>query len=524
VNVDRLLQHARDLPVEAVAALGAVAAFLVVLAIGVSLAAARLRRQLDQAEEELVDAETGLLPRSAVRVRLGAELAWASTTRVPLAVAVLRIRGSRFTAAARVLRSSMREEESAFLLRDQRVAVELWGADADDASIATRRLGEDLARAGHPVVDAGVACAPRDGSDVETLLAAAQRDLRPIDDPRQPGLGSSPLATLARVLPSFAALGLVLLVAWRLVPAAIEPILHGGSRSSRDLAVALVAVIGIPLGAALAHVACWNFAGGAAPRSHPLRSAGLRVGAAIAVIVAAPLAWGVFRPEAPSSLSLGFGATLAVLALIVFALLHARQLVHVPPVLLLVLAVLGGAITWLATDPATLPVVADAGRLLLAASLGALLASLVERASWMVGLALLAGAVDVWSVFADQGVTNRLLDTAAAGNDHWLRLLLVTGPSVDGTPLFGLGVTDLVFLALFLSWSHDWRLDMRVVTAALLVATWAGMLTSELGPDVVPLLPFLAAAMTLVLLGRSLVLRARARAWRSPDPGPRSGH
>jgi hypothetical protein len=513
MSVDALLDRARDLPLEAVAALGAAAAFLVVLAIGVQAAAAGLRRELDEAEEELVDGPTGLLPRSAVRVRLGAELAWASTSRVPLAVAVLRIRGSRFTAAARVLRRSMREEESAFLLRDQRVAVELWGAEPEDAAIATRRLGEDLARAGHPVIDAGLACAPRDGRDVETLLAAAQRDLRPIDDPRQPGLGSSALATLARVLPAFAALGLVLLVAWRLLPAAIEPVLHGGSRSSRDVVVACIAVFGIPLGAALTHVACWNLAGGAAPRSHPLRRAGIRIAAVIAVVIGALLAWGVFRPHDPSSLSLGFGATLGVLALVVLALLHARQLVHVPPALLATLAVLGAAITWLATEPATLPVVADAGRLLLAASLGALLASLVERASWMVGLALLAGAVDAWSVFADQGVTNRLLDTASAGNDHWLRLLLVTGPSVDGTPLFGVGVTDLVFLALFLAWSHDWRLDMRVVTVALLLATWTGMVTSELGPDVVPLLPFLAAAMTLVLVVRGIVLRRRARTW-----------
>ncbi len=524
---DSVVDAARDLPPTAVAGIGAIAAFLVVLAIGVQLSARRLREQLDAAQEELVDERTGLLPRSALRVRLGAELAWAGTSGTPLSVAVLRIRGSRFAHAARVLRHAMREEESAFLLGEQRVAVELWGVGPDGAAVAARRLGAQLASAGHPVVDIGVACAPRDGADVETLVGAAQRDLRPVDDPNDPGsdvgadgaargAGAHAAALLWGVLPWFAAMGLVLLAAWRLLPAAIEPALDGvrGARSGGDLFVALVAVVGLPLGAALVHASCWNRGGGAAPSSRPFGRAGLRSTAGIALVVGLPLSWGVLAPLTPADLADGFGASLAMVALVVLAMLHARQLVHAPPAVLGALAVAGALLTYLSVDVASYPVVANAGRLLLAAGFGALLASYVERASWIVLLAVLAAVVDIWSVYADAGVTNRVLEAAQGeGGSTIVDLLLFTGPIVDGTPLFAIGVTDLVFLALFLAWSHDWRLDMRLAAGALLAGCWAAIIYGEIRADVVPVLPFLAAAMVLVVAARSLLLRGRVRRW-----------
>lgn len=520
-----LLDSARSLPPTAVAGLGAVAAFLVVLAIGVQLAARRLRQQLHEAEEELVDRETGLLPRSALRVRLGAELAWASTTRTPLAVAALRVRGSRFRHATRVVRESMREEEAAFLLGEQRIAVELWGADPAAAAVATRRLGRALARAGHPVVDVGVACAPRDGADVETLVAAAQRDLRPVDDPGEPGTDTGAdgsargpfahaLVLLGGVLPWFAAMGALLLVAWRLLPAAIEPALEG-TRDASQVATALVTLVGVPLGAALLHASCWNAGGGAAPASRPFGSAGVRATAALSALILVPLAWGILLPTFPAGMADGFGAGLAMVALVVLVLLHGRQLVHVASPVLLVLALFGGGITWAAVEAASLPLVANGGRLLFAAALGALLARYVERASWIVGLALLAAIVDLWSVYSDSGVTNRVLDSAEGGGGRLLDLLLFTGPVVDGSPLFAMGVTDLVFLAMFLAWGHDWRVDMRLVAGALLVACWLALVVAEASGDVVPVLPFLSIAILIVVAARSTLLRRRVREWRT---------
>ncbi|MCW2972808.1 MAG: hypothetical protein JWN72_1081, partial [Thermoleophilia bacterium] len=336
-----VLDQLRDLPVAAVAVLGAVAAFLLVLAVGVQRSAVLLRRDLHSAEEELVDPVTGLLPRSALPVRLGAELAWAATSRTEIGVAALRIRGSRFTHATIVLRSAMREEEQAFLLGDQRVAVELWGAGAFESAAAVRRLGSALARAGHPVVDAGVALAPRDGRDVEQLVASALRDLRPADDPTPPGHDLGPdgrargpfahtMAILLRVLPWFVAGTALLLLAWRLVPASIEPALDGGSRSTRDLVVALVTTLGIPVGAALLALAAWNHGGGTVPRSHPLTAARWRTLAMFVVVIGAPLAAGVFAPDWPAGLGRGLPVSLALLGLTIGMLALARQLVHAP--------------------------------------------------------------------------------------------------------------------------------------------------------------------------------------------------
>ena len=319
---------------------------------------------------------------------------------------------------------------------------------------------------------------------------------------------------LAASLPGFIAVTALLLLAWRLVPSAIEPVLGGGERSARELAVALVAVLGLPLGAALLHASCWSLGAGRLPTSRPPTQAGIRTALVVLVAVGVPLAWGVVSPEPTGSFGTAFGATLAVLVLLVLAMLHGRQFVHAPILGLAPVAVVGAAITWYAVEQQELPVVANAGRLLLAAALGALLARLVERASWIVFLALLAAAVDVWSVYAETGVTRRIVEAGTEDAGRLLDLLLFTGPAIGDVAPFVLGVTDLIFLALFIAWSHDWRLDLRIVAVAMVVACWAGAITAALVDEVLPLLPFLSGAIVLVVLGRSTVLRSRAAAWR----------
>ena len=497
MSIDDALDLARDMPLEGNIALAVLACLLLLAASSVQVAAVRLRHELDSAEEELVDRETGLLPRSAIPVRLGVELTWAESSATPLTVAALRIRGSRFVHAARVLRHAMRGEEQAFLLGDQRVLVELWGTDVDAAADATRRLGDALRRAGHPVVDAGIASAPRDGVEPDELIAAALRDLRPVDDPVAPGheigrdgAARTPIGRAASlawaVLPWFALQLAMLTTTWLLLPAAIEPALDGGARTSAELAVAIIAAIGLPLGAALLHLAAWNFGGGRAPASHPHGPAGAVIGGALALIVGVPLAWGIFAPNTPDlDGGVALGAMLAMFALVIVTLLHARQLVAaVAPVLVLLLA-LGVATTWLAVETTDLPLVANVGRLVAGAALGALLARYIERASWLVGLALLAAAVDAWSVTSDSGLTSSLL-----------------------------GVTDLVFVALFLAWAHDWRLDMRIVTGVLIAASWVAVVATMTLDEAVPVLPVIAGAMVFLLAARSVVLHTRRRTWR----------
>ncbi|MCW2955487.1 MAG: hypothetical protein JWO69_356 [Thermoleophilia bacterium] len=516
---------ARELPPEAVAGLGAAAAFLTIVAIAAQVSARRIVHELHDVEAELVDPRTGLLPQAAVRVRLGAELAWAATSRTPISVAVLRIRGSRFVHAAHVLRHSMREEEQAFVLRDQHVAVELWGADAQAAATGVARIGDDLARAGHPVVDAGIASAPADGSDVETLLAAARRDLRPVDDvldrvrAGRARVGArGELRLLANILPWFIAMGVVLLAAWRLLPAAIEASL-ADDLVGVDLAVALVAAIGLPVAAAFVLAAGWNWGGDAVPRSRPYARAGWRTLGAVALVVAAPLAWGIFLPGAPAPAADGFGATLALAAVMVLVLVQARQLVYVGAPALLVLLVVGAAVTWAGVDVWEMPVVANAGRLLAAAVVGALLAKCIERSSWVVVLALAVAAIDVWSVYADSGVTNQLLGDGGDGAHRVVDYLLLAGPVVGGAPMYELGVTDLAFVALFLAWAADWRVDLRVTTAALVAALWGAFVVAEAVDETLPALPFLSVVMVLLVAVRSVRLRSHATRWGSTNTG-----
>jgi hypothetical protein len=521
-----VIDQAAGLSPQVIAAMGAMAAFLLVLAVGVQLSVVGMRRELRLAEEELVDPETGLLPRSALPVRLGAELAWAGTSGTSIGIAALRIRGSRFTHATSVLRRAMREEEQAFLLGEQRVAVELWGAGPTEAAAAVRRLGDELARAGHPVVDAGVALSPRDGRDVEALVASALRDLRPADDPTPPGHDTGrdgrargaldhATAVLAGVLPWFMGFGVLLLVAWRLLPASIEPLLgDGGSRSAREVLVAAITAFGVPLAAGLLTVAAWNRGGGGAvPRSLPLVRARWSTLLIVAAIVGVPWLVGIVAPEWPNGTGVGFLVSLTVLTLVVATLAHARQLIHAPALVLVLLAVLGAALTWACTDLAQLPLLANAGRLLAAAAVGAVLAQLVERASWLLGLALLAGGIDAWSVGTDSGLTNQLLDASSGSRGGQLaELLLFTGPSVAGHPLLTIGVTDLVFLGLFLAWSHAWRLDMRIVAGLLVASLWVAMTSAVAADADMPVLPFTCAGMVLLLAGRSIVLRRRVRA------------
>jgi hypothetical protein len=519
---DDLHDALSDMSTEALTVLGVVCAVLVVAAIVAQIAALRVARELARAEEELVDRATGLLPRSAIAVRLGIELTWAQATDTPICVAVLRVRGAHFERAARVLRHAMRGEEQAFLLGEQRILVELWGVEPDAAAGASRRFGRALAAAGFPVVDAGLAIVGRDGYEPDELITAALQDLRPVDDPIAPGIirSTTPWVRLtgvfAAVLPWFGLLIAMLVTTWKLVPAAIEPGLGDGARTGSEWAIALIAVIGFPIGAALVHVAAWNFGGGFMPQSRPFGVATRGVAIATALVIGVPLAWGVFAPSTPEIHGVeAIGAMLAMIALVVITMLHARQLVAAGSFALTALWVLGGVVAWCFVVLTDLPLAADAARLVAAAALGALLARAIERLSWLVILAVIAAVTDIWSVVSDSGLSNSLLDSSGGGGnspaDRLVDVLMFTGPRVDGTPLFQLGVTDLVFLALFLAWAHDWRFDMRVVTGALIAGAWAAILTTVVTDTTVPVLPFLAGAMILVVAARAWTQRIQVR-------------
>src|SRR6186997_731307 len=121
-----MVEQARTLPPEVVGMLAGACVILAALATTVQLGVRRRKAELGRVSHEIVDERTGLLPRTAIPVRLGAELGWGGAAGVPVSVVLLRIRGAGFLQATGVLRGAMRDEEQAFLLTDDKVVVELW--------------------------------------------------------------------------------------------------------------------------------------------------------------------------------------------------------------------------------------------------------------------------------------------------------------------------------------------------------------------------------------------------------------
>lgn len=483
---DRLAwAHGWTLPELGMLALGTAA-----LVVGSVLARRAVRRAgelLASAREGVLDPRTGLMHQRSLAAQLDAELGRAMAEGRSLAVVVLRARGSRLRDAAAVVADAMRIDEQGFLLDGERIAIGLWNADEAAAEHAIARIAARLEEQGHAIVDVGLALAPEDGDDPEALVRLATRrswpaDQRPVHAPRH-RLGDLVGGVAAWLLAATA----LLLAANRVLPAT-----HG---SAGTITAAVIASVGFAAAAGLLHVAAWNLgAGPAAPRSHPLRPAGWRGGLTCGACVGVPLlaaAAASGRDELRLT-SLGLG----VVGLIVLAMLQARHAVRLPAILLLAAVAAGAAVTWLAVDadPGR-PIIADGGRLLVATCVGGLLARLVERVSWLVALAVLTAAIDTWSVLSSDGVTRRLVD--GEGSGLVARLLTYTGPPVDGRLVLGVGVTDLVFLALFLGFAHVWRRHVPSLALALGLALAGALVVASVVEADVPALPFLSLAFVL---------------------------
>lgn len=488
-----LIDTARDLSPVVVAALGALTVILVSCALVAQLSARSLRRKRDTIREDLIDKKTGLLPRSALRIRLGAELSWAMNSGTPLAIAVLRICGSRFNHAARCLRRAMREEEAAFLLSGQRVVVEFWGANPSDAELAAVRLLEKLEQSGHPVVEAGLSFAPSDGSDVITLVTKAHSRLR-----------TRSFFILRGVLPWFAGLSVLWLLLWRLAPAVVGPVFAGNEIFSDQLIGAFLLALGVPLITTLFYMSGWNAVPSSALSVRLPLPPSWRIGSGLFLLLAALFSWGVFAPGFPSAFADAFGVSLGMLTILLLIFAHVRQLVYVNFFLLIMFLTLGGASVYLGHELWNLPLVVVAGNLLVATAAGAFLAHLLARASWVLMFSLLAGITSLWSTYGglDLFVDSKIFE-----------VLTIQGPVIQEHPAFELGLAELVGFAFFFCWTHAWRIDARVSGVLALLALWSSTWLAEIFATEVSSLPLLCAMMIGLVIVRSVRLRARARAF-----------
>jgi len=90
-----------------------------------------------------------------------------------------------------------------------------------------------------------------------------------------------------------------------------------------------------------------------------------------------------------------------------------------------------------------------------AAGAGLLLVRRIEKSWHIVAAAMVAFVADIWSVYSAQGVTRQLIEKAP----EVLNVLLLSFPFPGGTVRPMIGVTDYVFIAIFLLHSDKFSLN-----------------------------------------------------------------
>jgi hypothetical protein len=148
---------------------------------------------------------------------------------------------------------------------------------------------------------------------------------------------------------------------------------------------------------------------------------------------------------------------------------------------------------------------ADFFRVLAAASLGVSLARYVNSVGLVVLVAAVAVASDLVSVFA--GPTKTLVKEGSPALDF----LLLVFPTFGSVPGFGLGVSDLIFLALFAAASRSLNLRYRATLLCVCFGAFLALCAGLLLERPLPALPFIAIAFVLANADLILILLAKGR-------------
>ena len=137
---------------------------------------------------------------------------------------------------------------------------------------------------------------------------------------------------------------------------------------------------------------------------------------------------------------------------------------------------------------------------------GTLLGRVMEAPSWLLMTAAVAFLADLWSVFA--GPTKVVVEKAPVVLDY----ALVHFPMLGSTgPGAGLGMTDLLFVGVFVAGSRRVGLRLRSSFAAMMGSFVLTLLLTITLDRALPALPLLALAF---LAANADVFWKRARNWR----------
>ena len=139
--------------------------------------------------------------------------------------------------------------------------------------------------------------------------------------------------------------------------------------------------------------------------------------------------------------------------------------------------------------------------------LGTLLGRVMEAPSWLLLAAVVAFLADLWSVFV--GPTKVVVEKAPVVLDYALVHFPMLGSTEPGA---GLGMTDLLFVAVFVAGSR--RVGLRPLASflAMLGSFVLTLLLTITLDRALPALPLLALAF---LAANADLFYKRARAWRA---------
>ena len=189
---------------------------------------------------------------------------------------------------------------------------------------------------------------------------------------------------------------------------------------------------------------------------------------------------------------------LTLVAVLVWGLLPLHTLGRRLPLLTLVALPLAVLFVWLGWVP-----LANVAKVVAAAALGIWIAEELEKLSWIVIVAVVSAAVDIVSVAA--GPTKAILDQGPVVVGYFT--IAVTWAGYTYSEAYtGLGISDVIFLALYLGAAR--RFGLRVGWSAVaMVVSFLATIAAAMWWTALPALPLLSVAFLAVngdLLWRKL--------------------
>ena len=229
---------------------------------------------------------------------------------------------------------------------------------------------------------------------------------------------------------------------------------------------------------------------------------GSAAGAAVALVAVGALSGFAPAFALRADIVLSAALSLAVIAWLVWALYPLRVLGHRLLLVTLVGLPAGALLTWLELLP-----LANVAKVVAAAALGLWVAENLERASWVVLVAVVSAAVDIVSVYA--GPTKALLGEGPRVVGYFTVALTWFGYGVT-EGYTALGISDIVFFSLYLGAAR--RFGLRAAASAVaMTASFVLTIVVALWWEALPALPLLSVAFLVVNADKLWALRPARR-------------